>query len=532
MKPNIASRLGTDTPFIEDLVAGIKKGEIKVPQFQRKFVWKEDQALRLLDSIGSNYPVGSLLLWRTTSKLATERNIGDFQLPETDDLSPTDYVLDGQQRLTVIYSCLGADESEPGFQAAYDLQDESFVHRPVEHLPHIFPLRVIYDTTKLLNFRSGLISHPQGEELQTRLDQLIRVLTGYRIPVVTLKNLSVEEVCPIFERINSSGTRLSTYDLMVAATWSDSFDLNVETSAISSSLGSKGFGDIDGDTILKCLSAIHHKGIKKEQVLSLRSLSRSDMDALVERAKQALLKTVDLLTTEFRVHSWDFLPYEAYAIVLAYVFAKRDRLSAEDITRVRRWFWTSSFAERYRGASEHFISRDLEAIDSYIVGTEDAAVFGAPPSAAELVRLSFRANNSRSRAFVLLLAAHKPRNLTNGASIDPAEALSIFNKKQFHHIYPKAHLGRSGEDSQQNSLMNICMLAASENNWISDQDPTEYLPKLVAILGREASPVLQSNCLPDHAAVDYRTLRFEEFLARRAELIHPVVVRLCEGKSI
>ncbi len=102
MKPNISSRLGTDTPLIDDLVAGIKRGEIKVPQFQRSFVWKEDQALRLLDSIGSNYPVGSLLLWRTTSKLATERNIGDFRLPETDDLSPTEYVLDGQQRLTVI----------------------------------------------------------------------------------------------------------------------------------------------------------------------------------------------------------------------------------------------------------------------------------------------------------------------------------------------------------------------------------------------------------------------------------------------
>lgn len=532
MKPNVASRLGTDTPFIEDLISGIRRGEIKVPQFQRKFVWKEEQALRLLDSIGSNYPVGSLLLWRTASKLATERNIGDFQLPETDDLSPTEYVLDGQQRLTVIYSCLGADEADPGFQAAYDLENEAFIQRPVEYRPNAFPLRILYDTTKLLNFRSGLISHPQGETLQARLDQLIRVLSGYRIPVVTLKNLSVEEVCPIFERINSSGTRLSTYDLMVAATWSDSFDLNVETSSISMSLGPKGFGDIDGDTILKCLSAILNKGIKKEQVLSLRSVGRTEMDALVETTKIALLKTVDLLTTEFRIHSWDFLPYEAYAIVLAYVFAKRERLSAEDVSRVRRWFWTSAFAERYRGASEHFISRDLEAIDQYVIGGADGVAFGSLPTAAQLTRLSFRANNSRSRAFVLLLASNKPRNLTNGANIDPAEALSVFNKKQFHHIYPKAHLGRIGEETQQNSLMNICMLAASENNWISDRNPSEYIPELVASLGCEASEVLRANFLPDHMAVDYRTLPFEDFLAMRAELVHPVVVSLCDGKAI
>ena len=60
MKPNVSSRLSTDATFLEDLITGIKKGEIKVPQFQRKFVWKEEQALRLLDSIASNYPAGSL----------------------------------------------------------------------------------------------------------------------------------------------------------------------------------------------------------------------------------------------------------------------------------------------------------------------------------------------------------------------------------------------------------------------------------------------------------------------------------------
>jgi len=532
MKPNIASRLATDTPFIEDLIAGIRKGEIKIPQFQRRFVWKEDQALRLLDSIGSNYPVGSLLLWKTPTKLATERNIGDFQLPQTDDLTPTDYVLDGQQRLTVIYSCVGANESDPGFQAAYDLDAEAFIQRPEEHRPHVFPLRILFETTKLLNFRSGLVSHPNGEELQGRLDQIIKVLTGYKIPVVTLKSLSVEEVCPIFERINSSGTRLSTYDLMVAATWSDDFDLNTETSLISSSLQPKGFGDIEGDTVLKCLSAIYNKGIKKEQVLSLRTLSKAEMDALVGTTKEALLKTVDLLVTEFRIHSWDFLPYEAYAIILAYIFAKRGALSANDITRVRTWFWTSAFSERYRGASEHFVSRDLEAIDAYVVAGSGDSNFGVPPTKEELIRLAFRANNSRSRAYVLLLAAMKPRNLTNGVAIDPSEALSAFNKKQFHHIYPKGHLGRIGEDAKQNSLLNICMLAASENNRISDQNPNEYLPQLILDLAGSADQVLHSNLLPRSKSVDYATLPFDDFLAQRAALVSPIVHELCSGASI
>ncbi len=39
MRANISSRLGTETPLLKDLISDIKKGEIKIPQFQRKFVW-------------------------------------------------------------------------------------------------------------------------------------------------------------------------------------------------------------------------------------------------------------------------------------------------------------------------------------------------------------------------------------------------------------------------------------------------------------------------------------------------------------
>ncbi|MBD1861298.1 MULTISPECIES: DUF262 domain-containing protein [Trichocoleus] len=532
MKSNIATRLSTDTPFIEDLISGIRRGEIKIPQFQRKFVWKEEQALRLLDSIASNYPVGSLLLWKTPNKLATERNIGEFRLPETDDLTPTDYVLDGQQRITVIYSCFGPEEEDLGFQAAYDLVNEVFIERSLEHKPHVFSLRLLYRTTKLLNFRSGLVSHPDSERLQERLDQIIKVFTSYKVPVVTLKGLSVEEVCPIFERVNSSGTRLSTYDLMVAATWSKTFDLNQESAIISESLTPKGFGDIEGDTVLKCLSAVRNKGIKKEQVLSLRDLEKEDMDKLVIQVKNALLKTVDLLTTEFKIYSWDFLPYEAYAVILCYIFVKRLRLESDDIRRVRQWFWISSFSERYRGASEHFVSKDLEAIDRFVVAADGVIPFGSTPSANELLTLAFRSNNSRTRAFILLLALCGPRNLTNGASIDPSDALSTFNKKQFHHIYPKAYLSRTGSQLDQNALLNICMLTASENNWISDKNPNEYLPALISINRNDIEVIFNSNLMPLPSLVDYSVLAYEEFLKERAKLVEEKIRRLCAGDSI
>ena len=57
-----------------------------------------------MDSIYKGYPVGSVLLWRTRSRLKTERKLGVFELPPPDKDYPVDYVLDGQQRLTSIFT--------------------------------------------------------------------------------------------------------------------------------------------------------------------------------------------------------------------------------------------------------------------------------------------------------------------------------------------------------------------------------------------------------------------------------------------
>ena len=89
------------------LVERVNAGEIKIPKFQRGFVWQRSQVLSLLESILQGYPIGSLLFWRTESRLKSERDIQGFALPPTPDKYPTNYVLDGQQRLTSIYGVLG-----------------------------------------------------------------------------------------------------------------------------------------------------------------------------------------------------------------------------------------------------------------------------------------------------------------------------------------------------------------------------------------------------------------------------------------
>src|SRR5919199_116054 len=247
-----------------------------------------------------------------------------------------------------------------------------------------------------------------------------------------MKDLSIEEVCPIFERINSSGTKLATYDLMVAATWSQQFNLDDQVRAIAESIENKNFAEIDNDTILKCLSAVKFGSVRKEQIINLRTLNTEQMEELVKLTKESLLSTADLLSTEFKIASWDFVPYESIAVILCYIFSRVRTLSPEKIKRVRQWFWRASFSERYRGG-ESIVSNDLLTIHDFVVNeVGQPKSFGLPPEEDYWKKIVFRSNNSRTRAYILALALRRPCNLTNGAVIDTASALSQFNKKQFH----------------------------------------------------------------------------------------------------
>ena len=153
----------------------------------------------------------------------------------------------------------------------------------------------------------------------------------------------------------------------------------------------------------------------------------------------------------------------------------------------------------------------------------------AATDAQRWLKLPFRAPNSISRAYILALAAMRPRNLTTGSCIDTAVALSRFNKKEFHHVYPRAHLKRQRAPGEHNAIANICMLGAADNLRICDQDPHAYLPRCLAELGQDARDVFASNLLPDPADLDYADASYSDFLVSRSCLIASVVADLCRG---
>ena len=104
MSINIPNKTALFNPLnghIEQLFGYIDLGDLGLPDLQRPFVWKNYKIRDLFDSIYRGYPIGSYLLWRTSNLNSKSHQIG---IGKKEHLEPNILIIDGQQRLTALYS--------------------------------------------------------------------------------------------------------------------------------------------------------------------------------------------------------------------------------------------------------------------------------------------------------------------------------------------------------------------------------------------------------------------------------------------
>ena len=88
----------------EALFVEIDTGQIKLPMFQREFVWDKEQSSKLIDSILKGFPIGTFIFWKTKEELRSYKEVGNHKLPATPKGDYVQYILDGQQRITSLYA--------------------------------------------------------------------------------------------------------------------------------------------------------------------------------------------------------------------------------------------------------------------------------------------------------------------------------------------------------------------------------------------------------------------------------------------
>ena len=219
----------------EALFVEIDTGQIKLPMFQREFVWEKEQSAKLIDSILKGFPIGTFIFWKTREELRSYKEVGNHTLPETQKGDYVQYILDGQQRITSLYAIRkGIRITKDGKEIDYrDIfvnlhhdpdADEQIVVTEKDESKRYVPVHDI------LSLPLGTFYKSLPPDLADRVEKYKNKLTGYDFSTITIKDYPIEVACEVFSRINTGGKSLTVFEIMVAKTYDESkkFDLALE----------------------------------------------------------------------------------------------------------------------------------------------------------------------------------------------------------------------------------------------------------------------------------------------------------------
>ena len=519
MNPTGAHKITPTNPRLASLLADVARGNIKIPVFQREYVWLDEQIMSLLDSIYRGYPVGSLLLWSTKIPLVHERNVGGFVLPVAPEDYPVNYVLDGQQRLTTLYGVFNSDaatadaELAERFNVYFVPSTESFAHASVADPATSVNLRVILDTTRLLPELTRF-----SAEDQKKIGYLTERFKDYEFPVVTIRDRTNQEVCRVFQRINSSGTSLSTLELLAAWTWSEAFDLRNELATLLDRLGDKGYGELEEHLLMRCLASIALGSIDSEALVDVPPDKLIDA---MSTLKQAAFAAVDFLEKELKIKNLVFIPFPIMLVALVCFFSKTLKPTAAQLAGLRKWFWHCAFTQRYKAGTNTLVLEDIKSMVRLAAG--EPVFDGLSPAVdAALFQKTWRINSAAAKATICLLAQFHPRSFLSGAQVDLGTVLEAYNAREFHHIYPKGFLAKIGiQFSEANVIANVCLLTSTDNRTISDREPADYFSDIPSA---ESAAIFQTALIPPAASDGSKP--YPEFLALRADALSTAASRL------
>ena len=529
------------------LFTAIDKGNVKIPQFQREFVWSKEQSAKLIDSIIKGYPMGTFILWKTKERLRHIRNVGNMQLPDTEKGEYIQYVLDGQQRMTSLYAvrsgsiitrdnqevnygdiCINLDE-EP------DAENEIVFAQQQEGHTCISVHKLL--TASMAELFKNYPNHiEQFSEYKQRLE-------GYDFSTVVIDDYPIDVACEIFTRINTGGRELTLFEIMVAKTYDNErkFDLaekyqNLISNDSGSDLTAAGFEGIPPVTVLQCIACFLTPEIKRQNILKLE---RNEFIDQWDSTISALFSAIDYLRTHCGVMVSRILPYNSILIPLTWFFDKinnRGVTSRED-TYLKQFVYFAALTQRYGSAIESKVSQDIKRMDAISKGDIPKYDVNELPkiTAEDLQNEWFSVGNARSKMIMCLLSAAGPKCFSsNGAVILNNSWLKVSSSKNYHHFFPKSFLKKQGltEEWKANSVMNIVLVADYLNKrQIGAKAPSDYIEKFIAE-NTELTATLQTHFIGDITDFGITSDNYEQFLEKRSELIANQISNIINPRSL
>ena len=519
----------------QNLFTDIDSGRIKIPKFQRDFVWNKEQTAKLIDSIIKGFPIGTFIFWKTSEELRYIKDIGNVSLPEPSKGDAVFYVLDGQQRITSLYAVrkglrINKDGQEIDYKdISIDLAcnpDEDGQVVIVEPLPNTFSISVY----KLLNGSlTELVKDYPEDVLLERIDIYRKRLTGYDFSTIVIPDYPIDIACEIFTRINTGGTELTLFEIMVAKTYDQvrNFDLSEEyewlinNNGADKDLEDAGFDTIPSSTVLQCISAHICQQVRRKDILRLDKSEFISNWALV---KNGIFAAVDYIRTHLRIPVSRLLPYNALLVPFAYFFIRNGWRIPSPLQHklLTQYFWWASLSNRFASAAEGKIALDLKRIDDILV-EQPPSYRGEEISFSvdDLRWRSFGTGDAFCKALLCLFAYFEPKSFaSNGLVKIDNSWLKVAASKNYHHFFPKSYLQKVNfSDWQANSILNITIVDDYLNKrTIGAKSPGEYM-RTFAENNPELDRTMKTHLIDDLNVYGVWDNNYEVFIERRGQRV-------------
>jgi hypothetical protein len=531
---------------VEELVSMIERGELRLPEMQRRYVWRAPRVRDLFDSLYRGYPSGAILIWETDEAVPLQEMA---VTQRTNPYQSTRLLLDGQQRLTSLSAVIRgegvkvrgrrrpiellfnlehpdhleivtevdedggsddeeddlsdeeADAGEDELQKRFEKMTFVVATRKLEHLPNWVKVNEVFRTEGDASFleHAGVtgFKDPKYQRYCERLARLRGIRRYvYRMDVLE-RTLKYDEVTEIFVRVNSLGAKLRGSDLALAqitAKWRNSLSV---FEAFQQQCERSGFW-FDLGLYLRNMVAF---ATGQSRFLTIGNVPIDKLQAGWEASCRGMEFALNFVRSNVGIDSPAFLSSPYILITLAYLGSKRSyEIAPVEAEQLRYWTLLANAKGRYtRGSSETLLDQDLSSLRNGGDVQELISRLRQQVGRLDISPQELEGRNQRSALFKTMFLAFRAAGAKDWRS-QLAIALDhsgVQHRLQFHHIFPKALMRDHLTGRETDDIGNLCFIAGRTNRQISDKAPEQYFDGLLKNCGVEP---FDAQCIPTDKA--------------------------------
>ena len=496
-------------------ISKINDGSLRLPRFQREYVWDHHKTEKLLETIilKKDTPIGVFLVLETDSSRPIFESRSFPGAPDTSGRC-RELLLDGQQRLTAIWMALRNMDlhNKVGYRYYVEFDRNSYQSTSIvkvrkdtkadrnrssksqnEFKKNWFPVSLLnpFEDKEIVANWIECLTLEQSEKV--KVEKMIRDVrkifekdSGRVIPCFLLPSTTEkQEAIQTYRTLNSNSVKLSDYYLAIAemerSTEESLYDTQDRLKKKHKEIMDLETDEV-GELILKIFCLIEGKIPSGS---AYKNLPYEELPSKEKKIFDGVRWTIDKLA-DLKIWDGKQLPTVVPLRVLPALYVEcggiKETTSVKKV--IQKYLWHAFLTDRYSKQANQRLKEDFDDLKGFIERTKaerDIRIFDDKEVRRiddnDISKAGWPQEGSKSiisRGILLVCCAGGAETLKDGVSLGK----SNLEKRERHHIFPKSRIGPKG-----NVVINCMLIPEEENRTFKNELPGDYIRKLFESVG-------------------------------------------------